>query len=89
MSESKNIDLELNETFHGIFDSLPDKQKEKAKQCKTVDELIKFADKEGIEIPDGVLDKVSGGYPFFRDLDKKTPERGPLSEKKSDVLPIK
>ena len=42
-----------------------------------------------MKLDDELLDKVSGGYPFFRDLDKNPPERGPLSEKKSDVLPIK
>ena len=33
----------LNEMLAGIWDSLTDEQKEKAKECKTPDELIKLA----------------------------------------------
>ena len=52
----------LNEMLAGIWDSLTDEQKEKAKACKTTDELIKLAGEEGIELPDEVLDAVAGGY---------------------------
>ena len=65
MNESKNIDPKLQETLKGVFDALTDEQKEKAKQCKTMDELMMLAGKEGIELPDEALDKVAGGYPPF------------------------
>ena len=51
----------LNDTLKGIYDSLTDEQKEKAKACKTMDELMKLAGEWGIELPDEVLDTVSGG----------------------------
>ena len=46
----------------GIYDSLTDEQKEKAKACKSMEELTALAGKEGIELPDEVLDTVAGGY---------------------------
>ena len=58
MSESNGNGIELK----GIWDSLTEEQKEKAKECKTMDELIAFAGREGIELPDEMLDSVSGGY---------------------------
>ena len=61
MDENKNIDPKLEATLKGIFNSLTDEQKEKAKQCKTMDELTAFAGKEGIELSDEVLDAVAGG----------------------------
>ena len=51
----------LNELLVNVWDSLTDEQKEKAKECKTADELLKFAGEEGIELPDEVLDAVAGG----------------------------
>ena len=61
MNENKNINPKLNATLKGIYDSLTDGQKEKAKQCKTMDELVAFAGKEGLELPDEMLDSVAGG----------------------------
>ena len=51
----------LSEMLKTVWDSLTDEQKEKAKECKTADELLKFAGEEGIELPDEVLDAVAGG----------------------------
>ena len=45
-----------------FFNKLNDEQKEKAKECKTLDELMAFAGKEGIELPDEMLDNVAGGF---------------------------
>ncbi|MBQ9458505.1 MAG: hypothetical protein IJU66_01060 [Oscillospiraceae bacterium] len=61
MSENKNIDPKLNEILRGMWDSLTDEQKEKANACKTLDELTALAAKEGVELPDKVLDQVAGG----------------------------
>ena len=51
----------LNELLVNVWDSLTDEQKEKAKECKTADELLKLAGEEGIELPDEVLDAAAGG----------------------------
>ncbi len=62
MNENKNIDPKLQEVLKGIWDSLTDEQKEKAKACKSMDELTALAGKEGVELPDEVLDAIAGGY---------------------------
>ena len=51
----------MNETLKSIYNSLSDSQKEKAKACKTQEELIELAAKEGIELPDEMLDSTIGG----------------------------
>ena len=51
----------FEELIKGIYDSLTDEQKERAKDCKTPEELWKFAGKEGVELPDELLDEVAGG----------------------------
>ena len=56
MENEKTVEL-----LKGIWESLTDEQKEKAKACKTTDELLKLAAKEGIELPNEMLDKVAGG----------------------------
>ena len=61
----------LNETLKGIYDSLTEEQKKKAKACKTMDDFLKFAGEEGIELPDETLDSVAGGVLM---IDPKTAE---------------
>ena len=51
-----------------FFESLTDEQKEKAKQCTTMEELTEFVTKEGIELPDEMLDAVAGGIEFDEEL---------------------
>ncbi len=51
----------LKEMLGELWDSLTDEQKEKAKACKTVEELAELASKEKIELPDDMLEAVSGG----------------------------
>ena len=77
----------LNEMLAGIWDSLTDEQKAKAKECKSADELIKLAGEEGIELPDEVLDAVAGGVIYqhkddygrtvYDVLDDKNPNQRP------------
>lgn len=55
------MDEKTKEALKGIYDNLSDELKEKAKQCKTMDELMELAGKEGIELPDEVVDAVAGG----------------------------
>ena len=56
------MDENMNAALKGIYDSLTEEQKEKAKDLKTVEEMTKFAAKEGIELPDEMLDSVAGGW---------------------------
>ena len=55
----------MNEKMKAIMDriceNLTEEQKEKAKQCKTTEELMELAGKWGVELPDEALDHVSGG----------------------------
>ena len=50
-----------NELLKVICDSLTDEQKAQAKGFKTMEDLVLFAGREGIEIPDELLDAVAGG----------------------------
>lgn len=43
------------------YDDLTPDQKEKAKACKTVDELVELAKSEGIELSDAELEGMAGG----------------------------
>ncbi len=88
MSENKTINPKLEAALKGIWDSLTDEQKEKAKNCKTMDELTALAAKEGIELPDEVLDAVAGGY-IYHDYSKLWPSEYPwvtVDDKTGDVL---
>ena len=56
------MDEKMKEAFEKFFSKLTDEQKEKANQCKTWDEVMDFAGKEGVELPDEFLDSVAGGF---------------------------
>ena len=55
------MDEKMNSVLKDIYDSLTDVQKEKAKNIKSLEELTEFASKEGIELPDDLLNEVDGG----------------------------
>ena len=55
------MDNRIKEMLSGIYENLTDEQKAKAKQCKTMDELLTLANESGVELPDELLDSVSGG----------------------------
>ena len=61
------MDEKLNAAVRGIYESLTDEQKEKAKACKTMDELTALAARESVELPDEVLDAAAGGEMAFGD----------------------
>ena len=63
-------DQKLNELLRSIRSSLTEEQLEKAKACKTAEELMALAGKEGIELPDEVLNAIAGGYAVFRNIPK-------------------
>ena len=58
------MDEKLNAALKGIYDSLTDEQKAKAKACKTMEELTELAAREGVELPDEMLDAVAGGLEY-------------------------
>ena len=62
---TKLQEQKVNEALKDIYDSLTDEQKEKAKACKTTEELMAFVAKEGFELPDEALEAVAGGEPLF------------------------
>ena len=50
-----------NKEIEALFESLPEELQEKAKACKTAEELLKLADENDIELPQEALESVSGG----------------------------
>ena len=55
---------DLHKKLTALMNGLTDEQKEKAKACKTLNELMAFAVKEGIELPDEALEGVSSGASY-------------------------
>ena len=55
------LDKEEKRCSKGIYDSLTEEQKEKAKACKTTDDFLKLAGEGGIKHPDETPDSVAGG----------------------------
>ena len=51
----------LNAFLKDVYEKLTDAQKEKMKNCKSEEEFMAFLGEVGIELPDDVLDAVSGG----------------------------
>ena len=51
----------MKKVMDGIYENLTDEQKEKAKACKSMNELTALAGEWGVELPDEVLDMVAGG----------------------------
>ena len=56
------MDEKMKEAMKNLYDSLTDGQKEKWDACKTEEEFTKFLSDEGIELPDGLVDAVAGGW---------------------------
>ena len=55
------MEEKMEKSLQEFFEKLTDEQKEKAKECKTLEELMDFFGKEGLELPDELLDSVAGG----------------------------
>ncbi len=51
----------LNGQLKAAVDALSGEQKKKAAACETVQELIDLLTEAGVELPDELLDAVSGG----------------------------
>ena len=84
-------DSKLSEALLGVYDSLTDEQKAKVKACKSAEEVMQLAADESIELPDEVLDAVSGGY-LFRTQRGKTATGDPndtfdvINDKTGEVM---
>jgi len=67
MDDNENKTNKMNEALKGLWDSLTDEQKAKAKECKNMDELMALAGSMGVELTNELLDSVSGGgvYQFW------------------------
>ena len=57
----ENRTNELNKALAALWDSLTDEQKNKAKECKSTEELMLLAGAAGIELPDEMLSFATGG----------------------------
>ena len=55
------MDEKMKEVWAAFLEKLTDAQKEGVKACKTAEELIALADKEGFALPDEFLKRVSEG----------------------------
>ena len=55
------MEEKMKEMIRGIYEKMTDDQKEKARACKTMDELLELANDSGVELPDELLDSVAGG----------------------------
>ena len=55
------MDEKMEKALKEFLANLTDEQKEKAKECKTPEELMAFAGKEGLELPDELIEGVAGG----------------------------
>ena len=62
------MDEKMKEAMKGIYETLSDEQKEKAKACKSMDEFMKLAGEWGIELPDELADAVAGGGPMIEQI---------------------
>ena len=51
----------MNEKFEKYIEGLSPELKEKARECKTKDELMQLAAENGLEIPEDALEAVAGG----------------------------
>ncbi len=56
--------MEGKESLERIFAQLSDEQKEQFKNCKDMDEVMKLANEENVELTDDQLEFLSGGGCF-------------------------
>ena len=71
MSENEKMDPKVLLALKGVYDSLTDEQKEKAKNCKDVNELISALSEMGVALPDELLNAVTGGASYSYNSKKK------------------
>ena len=59
---AEKMNEELMKKLEGLFDILSDEQAEKAGKCQSWEELMDFAEKEGLELPEEILSMAAGGW---------------------------
>ena len=60
----------MDKKLKDVLDKIPflsDELKEKAAACKTVEDLAALAAKEGVALPDELLNAVSGGVIYHKE----------------------
>ncbi|MDO4532406.1 MAG: Nif11-like leader peptide family natural product precursor [Coriobacteriia bacterium] len=50
------------------FDNLTAELKEKARNCKTPEEILALAKEEGYELSDKEIEEISGSFPWCSDM---------------------
>ena len=53
--------MEGKESLERIFAQLSDEQKEQFRNCKDMDEVMKLANEENVELSDDQLESLAGG----------------------------
>ena len=57
----KTMDEKMKKMMQEMKEKLTEEQKAKVEECKSLDEFMELAGEWGIELPDDMLDVVSGG----------------------------
>ena len=70
------MESKASELLNSVTNRLSDSQKEKAKKCNTLQEMTEFLTKEGVDLSDELLEKVSGGI-YYRPENKIDPKLVP------------
>ena len=69
------MDEKMKRVLQDILENLTDAQKEKAKACKSNDELMDLLGEWDIELPDDVMENISGGCDWHK-LARRALEQG-------------
>ena len=54
-------DEKVPEILAKLYGNMTDEQKKRALECKTVGDFMAIVEREGVEIPDGLIENVAGG----------------------------
>ena len=86
------MDEKMKEMLNGVIEKLNDEQKEKVKQCKTMDEFMALAGEWGIEIPDDMVDAAAGGFhmktgeEFYKEIAASTELQSELKAASDEMI---
>ena len=58
------MEEKMMEAMKGVYENLTDEQKEKAKACKSLDEVMQLLGDWGVELPDDLVEATAGGMDF-------------------------
>lgn len=60
------MEEKMKDALKNVYEKLSDEQKKKADACKSADELLKLLGEWNIELPDELVDQVTGGFDWDR-----------------------